>query len=189
MSEASLMERIGAEPGQSATLDAIANVLAMRGLLLHELCAISARMRSIAVKNVLSKYDLDMRDWLVLAALCELGPASQREIVWSTQLDKVAVNRAAARLKDRKLITSCPNERDGRSHILELSETGAEAVTFCATSLVEMERQILSGLSDNDNSGIRRLLRELGKSIDCLETSLDQGSSRHIPPPLACAAE
>ena len=147
----------------------VADVLAVQDLLLHRLCAISHQMRSVAVREILSEHDLDMRDWQVLSSVCELGRASQRQVTKATKLDKVAVNRASVRLKDRELVTVHPNVKDGRSHLLSLSPAGKQTVESCANALIAMERKVLNGLTQIDNAGLSDLLDRLADSIDRVE--------------------
>lgn len=136
--------------------------------LLYRLCAISARLRMVAVRDILDDHDLDMRDWLTLAALSEIGAGSQREIAGHTKLDKVAVNRAAARLKQRELVTTQPNARDGRSHLLSLSEVGRETLALCNSALGTMESVILNDFNDNENLALGHLLTQLETAAESL---------------------
>lgn len=166
MDEVTLLERPDAVPSQWLLPDKILATTAIRGLMLHRLCALSHRMRAIAMKEILSHHGLDLRDWMVLAALEELGWGTQREITKASNLDKVAVNRAAARLKERELIVSRPNERDGRSHHLELSALGRETLAGCSAALATFESKLLAQFDETENDQMNRYIDRLMSSID-----------------------
>lgn len=134
--------------------------------LLQQICALSYRMRQIAVRDVLGEHGLDMRDWQVLSSLGELGLASQREIAAQTKLDKVAVNRSATRLKESGLVLVRPNKLDGRSHLLELSSKGRKVTDICDTALMALEHEAMSCFTQAESETLSALLLRLGMSID-----------------------
>lgn len=134
--------------------------------LIQQICALSYRMRQIAVRDVLSTQGLDMRDWQVLSSLGELGLASQREVAVQTKLDKVAVNRSSTRLKERGLVLVRPNKLDGRSHLLELSSKGRKITDCCGIALKELEQEALSCFTPAESETLSALLLRLGMSID-----------------------
>src|SRR3546814_18498395 len=83
-----------------------------------------------------------------MAVLGEGAPKTQRELVAKTRMDKVTVNRAAKALADRQLIRRQAHEADGRSHHLELTETGwslSDAIVPAALATEERLESHLSG--------------------------------------------
>lgn len=152
---------------------------------LHRICAVSARMRSIASRDVLSRHGLDLRDWLVLSGLFELGLGSQRDIVDLTKLDKVAVNRASARLKETGLVGTRPNRLDGRSHLLELSEQGRKVYFSLAAAIEEMERQVLGQFGTAETDQFRRMLSRLEASLEDLDRAGAKLAEAEGPAPTA----
>jgi len=167
MEDLTLLEKPEAETADEWTVFDVADeVASIRGLMLHRLCTLSHRMRSAAVREILSDYDLDLRDWMVLAALGDLAAGTQRDVVKASGLDKVAVNRAAARLKERELVTSRPNRADGRSHVLELSADGRETLINCSKALTAFETRVLSHFSREESLGMNRLFDRLMEAIE-----------------------
>ncbi|WP_054530560.1 MarR family transcriptional regulator [Erythrobacter sp. SG61-1L] len=152
---------------------------------LHRICAVSARMRSIASRDVLSRHGLDLRDWLVLSGLFELGLGSQRDIVDLTKLDKVAVNRAAARLKETGLVGTRPNRLDGRSHLLELSEQGRRVYFSLASAIEEMERQVLAQFGSAETDQFRWMLARLEASLEDIDRAGAEMAEADGPAPTA----
>ena len=87
---------------------------------------------------------------LRLAALVPLAHASH--------LDKVAVNRATSRLKDRHLLRARPNVLGGRSHLLEFSDPGRQTLMDCSVALADFEQDALSGFGRDELDGIKRFI-------------------------------
>ncbi|WEK47838.1 MAG: MarR family winged helix-turn-helix transcriptional regulator [Candidatus Andeanibacterium colombiense] len=166
MDEGTLLERPTAAPEEWTMPDGGSDIGAMRGFMLHRLCALSHRMRSIAVRDVLSEHQFDLRDWTVLATLDELGSGTQREIVAASNLDKVAVNRAASRLKERHLLVARPNVRDGRSHHLELSDLGRQKLIDCSVALADFEQKALARFGRAELDQVSLFIDRLMASID-----------------------
>ena len=138
----------------------------MQRFLLHRVCTLSHLLRSIVVRDVLGAFQLDLRDWTVLATLAELGSGTQREISAACKLPQAAVSRAAARLKRRQLVAALPNASDGRSHHLALSNLGRNTLNECSTALVEFEQQALTPFERADLDQANRLLDHLINLLD-----------------------
>jgi DNA-binding MarR family transcriptional regulator len=107
------------------------------------------------------RFGLTIPQWRLICILAEDGPSTPQSIVARTATDKVVISRAAQALTTRRLIRRHPNAADGRSHHLELTETGRllhEEVTPLA---LRYEQDVISGLSPEDIEGLKRLLRRI----------------------------
>lgn len=135
------------------------------GTVLHQIHTLSEQARAIAEREILRSHKLDMRAWLVLRALDELKCATQRQIVAATDLDKVAVNRAASWLKERNFVLSLPNTEDGRSHFLELSHEGEKVLARCGEAIAQLERDMLAGLTEGERWQFLQSLQQLHRSL------------------------
>src|SRR3546814_1673414 len=67
-------------------------------------------------------------------------------------MDKVTVNRAAKALADRQLIRRQAHEADGRSHHLELTETGWSLYDAIVPAALATEERLESHLSGKERS-------------------------------------
>jgi len=105
-----------------------------------------------------ARFGLKIPEWRVMAVLGDSGPRTQRELVGSTQMDKVAVNRACRGLEDRGLIARSPNDRDGRSHHLELTAPGKAVHGEIMPLALDMERQIFATFSPSEYATFKALL-------------------------------
>ena len=73
-------------------------------------------------------------------------------------MDKVAVNRACKVLEERRLIQRVPNERDGRSHLLELTEEGRSIHREVMPLAIATERELFEGFAPAERKQFRDLL-------------------------------
>jgi DNA-binding MarR family transcriptional regulator len=105
-----------------------------------------------------ARFGLKIPEWRVMAMLGDSGPQTQRDLVVSTRMDKVAVNRACRVLEDRGLAIRSPNARDGRSHHLELTEAGRAVHAEIMPLALEMERHLFSSLSGEELRQFKALL-------------------------------
>lgn len=135
------------------------------GDILQQLYALSDQACTRAERQVLRAHRLDMRAWMVLKAIGQLETATQREIASVTALDKVAVNRATSWLKTHGLVNTFPNSLDGRSHLLELSFAGQRTLAECTREIAELEKELLTGLTETEHWELAKLLKHLRRSL------------------------
>ena len=103
------------------------------------------------------RFALKVTEWRVMAVLGDAGALTQRDLCRLTLMDKVPVNRACRTLEERGLATRSPNERDGRSHLLELTVEG-RAVHGRIMPLAEAIEDELFGVLDE---GERRAFADM----------------------------
>lgn len=99
-----------------------------------------------------------------MAILGDAGSLTQRELTAATLMDKVAVNRACKGLEDRGLADRQPNEQDGRSHHLELTDDGQDMYGRIMPIAEAMDAEIFGCLSAEENAQFRDLLARVRKS-------------------------
>jgi DNA-binding MarR family transcriptional regulator len=135
-------------------------------LLLSEFLPYQLSITSNAVSDLIArsysgKFGLKIPEWRVMAVLGEQDSATQRALVTATAMDKVTVNRASKALADRGLIGRAPNEADGRSHHLMLTETGRELYEQIVPEAIEIERELESVLGAGEAEKLTFLLEKL----------------------------
>lgn len=116
-----------------------------------------------------ARFGLKIAEWRVMAVLGDAGGQTQRDLVGATRMDKVAVNRACKVLEDRKLVARSPNDRDGRSHHLELTPAGRSVFDEIMPLALAMEQRLFAPLGPADRARFKRLLediRELAQTKD-----------------------
>lgn len=108
-----------------------------------------------------ARFGLKIAEWRVMAVLGDLGGQTQRELVGATRMDKVAVNRACKVLEARKLIARSPNDRDGRSHHLELTPAGRSVFEEIMPLALTIEKRLFAPLGAADRARFKQLLEEI----------------------------
>jgi DNA-binding MarR family transcriptional regulator len=108
---------------------------------------------------------LRIPEWRVMAVLGDGGSMTQRDLVGETLMDKVAVNRACKALEERDLIRRSPNALDGRSHHLELTDTGREMYDRVMDIALDSECEIYSVLDDAERAQLKALLTRLRERV------------------------
>ena len=76
-------------------------------------------------------------------------------------MDKVTVNRAAKALAERQLIARQAHEVDGRSHHLELTETGWSLYDAIVPAALASEAQLESNISAAERATLMAILAKL----------------------------
>lgn len=109
-------------------------------------------------------FALKMHEWRVITVLAEGGELTQQEIVRRTQMDKVTVSRAAQVLERRELLRRQPNADDARSLKLSLTSTGRELYCRVVPAALELEAEVLEGLSAKEIAVLKELLLRLEAS-------------------------
>ena len=105
-----------------------------------------------------TRFGLRIPEWRIMAVLGDTGPATQRELATNTRMDKVAVNRACTTLEERGLVQRSPNDRDGRSHHLELTAAGTAMHAAIMPLALEMEAQVFAPLSAEEHQAFKTML-------------------------------
>lgn len=90
----------------------------------YQLSVASNAVSTRIAEQYRKRFGLKSTEWRIMAVLGDSGPHTQRELCQLTLMDKVPVNRACKVLGDRGLAARHPNERDGRSHLLALTDEG-----------------------------------------------------------------
>jgi len=108
-----------------------------------------------------NRFGVNVPEWRVMAVLGDVGALTQRQLVGATFMDKVAVNRACKVLADRGLVERSPNDSDGRSHLLELTESGREMHGQIMPLALRLEEQLLDCLTAAEQRSLRKILDKL----------------------------
>ena len=126
-----------------------------------------------------TRFGLSVPEWRVMAVLGDSGAQTQRDLTRRTLMDKVAVNRACKVLEERDFAARTPNEADGRSHLLDLTEDGRAVHDQVMPLAVEMERRIFAGFEEEELAQFRLLLRKLRDQVEEFCEDEDVGSDNY----------
>ncbi len=122
-------------------------------------------------------FGLSVPEWRVMAVLGDSGALTQRDLTQRTLMDKVAVNRACKVLEERGLAVRTPNEEDGRSHHLDLTEAGHAMHDQIMPLARDMEQRVFAGFSPEELAQFRSLLDRVRAQVKDLDSdAIDSGN-------------
>ncbi|MCT2559677.1 MarR family transcriptional regulator [Tsuneonella sp. YG55] len=138
-----------------------ANSTRLADFLPYLLSVTSNAVSSRVAEAYRAAFGLRIAEWRVMAVLGDAGALTQRDLTEATLMDKVAVNRACKELEDRGLAARTANERDGRSHHLELTGDGRAMHARIMPLALEMEARMFEGFTAEERQIFRALLARL----------------------------
>jgi DNA-binding MarR family transcriptional regulator len=140
----------------------------LESFLPYQLSVTSNAVSSLIASRYRRRFGLKIAEWRVMAVLGDGGRMTQRALTAATVMDKVAVNRAVKVLEERGLVVRLPNPEDGRSHLLALTEEGRAIHAEVMPLARATERELLVGLSVEEEAALRRLLARLRARVRML---------------------
>lgn len=124
----------------------------------YQLSVASNAVSTRIAEQYRKRFGLKTTEWRIMAVLGDSGAHTQRELCQLTLMDKVPVNRACKTLEERGLAERRPNQRDGRSHLLELTGEG-RAVHARIMPLAEaIEAELFGVLADDERAALSAML-------------------------------
>lgn len=123
------------------------------------------------IEDYRARFDLRLPEWRVMIVLGDAGALTQRDLVRATLMDKVAVNRACKILEDRDLVRRSPNDRDGRSHHLELSEAGLAMHADMMPAAQAIEQRVFADLTELERRQLTQLLAKVRHTAKWMDSS------------------
>lgn len=142
------------------------NQLNLATFLPYQLSIASNAVSDRIARQYQARFGLKIPEWRLMAVLGEGAPMTQRDLVHATRMDKVTVSRASAALTERGLVSRAASERDGRSHLLALTDDGRSLYGEIAPVALAMERELLACLSGEERTQLSGLLARLRDAAD-----------------------
>ena len=132
----------------------------LAGFLPYQLSIASNAVSDLIAERYRKRFGLKVTEWRIMAVLGDgaTSTSTQQALTRITLMDKVAVNRACKVLEERGLIRRVPNERDGRSHLLELTEEGRSIHGEVMPLALATERELFEGFDPAEREQFRALL-------------------------------
>lgn len=116
--------------------------------------------RAIAAVYV-KKHGLMRHDWRVMAALGDAQPLSANEVCQRTNMDKVQVSRAIARLKKKTLVSQHQDIEDRRRSVLRLTDRGEAIYRDIVPAARSREADLLAALTETERDQFEKLIGKL----------------------------
>lgn len=127
----------------------------------YQLSVTSNAVSSLIAERYQARFGLKITEWRVMAILGDVGAATQRKLTEATLMDKVAVNRACKVLADRSLIAREPNTRDGRSHLLVLTDEGRAIHREVMPLAKAIEAEVFAAIEPQERTLLRSVLQRV----------------------------
>lgn len=138
-----------------------AELLVLEEFLPYRLSVLSNRISRAIAARYAKTFSLTIPEWRVIAVLGRRPGLTAKEIADATEMDKVAVSRAVARLTAAKRIVARTDREDARRQLLSLSDAGEALHARIAPIALESERKLLASLDASER-------KRLDALIDCL---------------------
>jgi DNA-binding MarR family transcriptional regulator len=133
---------------------------------LHVLANLSARWAEARYQQ---RFSLKLLEWRAMALLGEEEPLSLNELARGAGLEKSHASRTVAGLIGRKLVSSTPDDRDGRGKLFGLTRSGKTLYRKVFDDAVKRSDAWLSVLSKEEGAALMNMLERLTEQARALE--------------------
>ncbi len=126
----------------------------------------TAEKTSLALSRIYSEqFDLSIPEWRIMATLGAEEVLTAKQLSERTQMNKVTVSRAIARLSDKKYLTKADDPADGRVVYLGLSSAGKGIYKKIVPRAMAWEEQLTENLSKQELEQLHSLLSKLQQRL------------------------
>lgn len=136
-------------------------LLVLEKFLPYRLSVLSNRVSRAIAARYAKAFDLTIPEWRVIAVLGRRPGLTAKEIAEATEMDKVAVSRAVARLVAAKRVAARADRDDARRQILSLTSQGENVHARIAPIALDSEQRLLATLDAEDQEQLVHLIDRL----------------------------
>ncbi|MCC7411211.1 MAG: winged helix-turn-helix transcriptional regulator [Gammaproteobacteria bacterium] len=128
-----------------------------------------------------TRFGLSIPDWRVVAVLGRQAGLSADEVCRRTEMDKVTVSRALARLDERGLLRRATAAQDRRRLVLDLTARGRRVYAEIVPLARRYEQELAAALSGRELRALDRLLEKLAcRTLEMLADD-EGGAGARLP--------
>lgn len=138
-----------------------AELLVLEEFLPYRLSILSNRVSRAIAARYAKTFDLTIPEWRVIAVLGRRPGLTAKEVAEATEMDKVAVSRAVARLTSARRIAARNDPEDARRQLLALTREGESVHARIAPIALASEERLLASLSAQERAQLDRLIDRL----------------------------
>lgn len=135
--------------------------LILERFLPYRLSVLSNRISRAIAARYAKKFDLTIPEWRIIAVLGRRPGLTAKEIAEATEMDKVAVSRAVAKLVAAKRLAASIDADDGRRQVLTLTAQGEALQARIAPIALESEQRLLASLDARERAQFDALVERL----------------------------
>ncbi len=140
---------------------ALVEELALEHFLPYRLSVLSSRVSRAIARRYSKAFGLSVPEWRVIAVLGRQPGLTAKDIAEATEMDKVAVSRAVARLVAAQRVACETDPADARRQLLRLTPLGEKVRARIAPMALAEERKLLAALSPNERVQLDALIGRL----------------------------
>jgi DNA-binding MarR family transcriptional regulator len=140
---------------------AAAERLVLEDFLPYRLSILSNRVSRAIAARYADQFDLTIPEWRIIAVLGRQPGLTAKEVAEATEMDKVAVSRAVARLTVKKRIAAESDPADARRQMLSLTANGNTLHAKIAPVALACEARLLNALNANERANLDQLIDRL----------------------------
>src|SRR6185503_10787126 len=129
-----------------------AELLVLEEFLPYRLSILSNRVSRAIARRYAKAFDLTIPEWRIIAVLGRRPGLTAKEIAEATEMDKVAVSRAVARLVGARRVAAAADRSDARRQLLSLTREGESVHARIAPIALAAEEKLLASLSSRERA-------------------------------------
>lgn len=138
-----------------------AELLVLEEFLPYRLSVLSNRVSRAIARRYAKAFDLSIPEWRVIAVLGRRPGLTAKEIAEATEMDKVAVSRAVARLVAAKRVAARADREDARRQLLSLTAAGESLHARIAPIALASEERLLATFEQGERARLNALIDRL----------------------------
>jgi DNA-binding MarR family transcriptional regulator len=138
-----------------------ADLLVLEDFLPYRLSILSNRVSRAIAARYAKTFDLTVPEWRIIAVLGRRPGLTAKEIAEATEMDKVAVSRAVARLTAAKRVRAKADAQDARRQRLHLTAQGEDLHARIAPIALAAEEKLLTALNVRERAELDALIDRL----------------------------
>jgi DNA-binding MarR family transcriptional regulator len=138
-----------------------AELLVLEDFLPYRLSILSNRVSRAIAARYATAFDLSIPEWRIIAVLGRQPGLTAKEIAEATEMDKVAVSRAVAKLMSARRVRAMADAEDARRQRLHLTTQGEAVHARIAPIALASEQKLLSALDDRERAQLDDLIDRL----------------------------
>src|SRR5215475_11551402 len=135
-----------------------AELLVLEDFLPYRLSILSNRVSRAIAARYAKTFDLTIPEWPIIAVLGRRPGLTAKDVAEATEMDKVAVSRAVAKLVAAKRVSAEVHDEDGRAQYLTLTSHGEALHARIAPMALESEQRLLTSLSGTERAQFDALI-------------------------------
>jgi DNA-binding MarR family transcriptional regulator len=146
---------------KKTTKSQAAERLILERFLPYRLSILSNRVSRAIAARYARTFNLTIPEWRIIAVLGRRPGLTARDVAEATEMDKVAVSRAVAKLVAARRVSAEVHDEDARAQSLTLTVQGEALHARIAPMALESEQRLLTALSASERAQFDALIDRL----------------------------